>query len=165
MGEADKKSSTLDVDCYPVFRDGVISDAQVAKVRKYFAALATRTETDACAEIARAAKRLIESYARLTEMRPLLPRHRKLLLRMPGFSPRLHAAMKAEISGSVRKHDRRVKHVEAMALRQLVDKVEARMRENGERLSGIRDAALDEVAEQQGLSSGETLRRMLDRYK
>jgi hypothetical protein len=71
----------------------------------------------------------------------LPPGYREQMLTMPWLPPQMRKAMKQLRSGSVREFDRRVKHNEAAALRQLVDKVETRMRENGKRLSGIREAA------------------------
>jgi hypothetical protein len=95
----------------------------------------------------------------------LLPGYREQMLTMPWVSPRQRDALKVLASGSVREFDRRVKHNEAAALRRRVTEVETRLRENGERLNGIRDAALNEVAQQQGLPSGEALKKKLQRYK
>jgi hypothetical protein len=74
--------------------------------------------------------------------------------------------MKVYLGGSVRQYDRQIKHREALGLRLLVDKAKARMRKNGDRpRGGVENAALDEVAEQQSLPSGDALRKMLRRHK
>jgi hypothetical protein len=113
-----------------------------------------------------AAKRMVEAYANLVKSaKPTLRFHRELL-HMPWLSPRICRAIKADICGSVREYDRQIKRNEAVALRLLVDAAKARMRKNGERpRGGIEAAALDEVAEQQDLPSGDALRKRLQRHE
>jgi hypothetical protein len=77
-------------------------------------------------------------------------------------------AIQSELGSSPVKHQRAIKGAEIMELRELVEAAEARMRKNGKRKrprGGIKNAALDEVAEQKGLSSGAALKRQLTRYK
>ena len=114
------------------------------------------------------AKRMVEAYANLVKSaKPTIPVRE--LLHMPWLSPRMRDALKAETCGSVREYDRQIKHAETQALRVLVDAAEARMRKNGERPpkgSSIRDAACDEVAEQQDPpTTGDALKKRFQRDK
>jgi hypothetical protein len=88
------------------------------------------------------------------------------LLQIDWLPDTLRSAILRELGSSLRQHKREFKRSEIVELRHLVDAAKARMRKNGERpKGGIDDAALDEVAEQQGLSSGAALKKQLQRYK
>jgi hypothetical protein len=115
------------------------------------------------------ADHLVEQHALVVKKaKQILRLYREMLrdISWRSFSPRVRDALKADFSGSVREYDRLIKHAETSMLRILVDEAKARMRKNGERpKGGIDDAALDEVAEQQGLPSGDALKKQLQRYK
>ena len=88
------------------------------------------------------------------------------LLQIPWLAKGVRRAIHTELGSSPVQHQRAIKGAEIMELRELVEAAEARMRKNGERpRGGIHDAALDEVAELKGLSSGAALKRQLTRYK
>jgi hypothetical protein len=88
------------------------------------------------------------------------------LLQIDWLPDTLRGAVLKELGSSLRKHRHEFKRSETMRLRALVKEVKARMRKNGERpKGGIDDAALDEVAEREGLPSGVALEKQLQRYK
>src|SRR5262249_41487224 len=86
-----------------------------------------------------------------------------------GFGPGCAMPSRRKTCGSVREYDRQIKHAETQALRVLVDAAEARTRKNGERPpkgSSIKDAACDEVAEQQDPpTTGDALKKRFQRDK
>src|SRR5262249_51511712 len=115
---------------------------------------------EAYVRLVKSAKRMVEAYVNLVKSaksaKPLW--FHSLLLHE---SPMCRAIM-AELGGSVREYKRQLKHSETQFLRMLVNEAKARMRKNGERpKGGIDDAALDEVAEQEGLPSGAALKKQL----
>jgi hypothetical protein len=149
-----KREPVAPIESYPFY---ILTPEQEAK----------RVEAEVCGTLVKSTKQMDEVYAKLVKLAgPILPSNRKLLLRMPWLPPRRCRAMKEYLGGSVREYNQQIRHAEATALRQLVDEAKMLMRRNGRRpRGGIHAAALDEVAKQQGLSSGVALKKRLQRYR
>ena len=82
------------------------------------------------------------------------------LLKLPWLSARMRRAVKAELSGSVREHDRQVRHDVNATLRLMIDETETHLRK--QRKKGSHDAAVADIAERFGMEP-ETLKKRLQR--
>ena len=78
------------------------------------------------------------------------------LMKMPWLSARMRRAIKAELSGSVREHNRQVRHDVNSTLRLMINETETRLRK--QRKKGIHDAAVADIAERFGIEP-ETLKK------
>jgi hypothetical protein len=86
------------------------------------------------------------------------------LLELPWLTPEIRAAVFKGLGRSRRTENDNYGRGWTMAMRHMVDEVEARMRANGERppRGDIRTAAIEEIAEKAGIES-EALRRRIQR--
>ena len=82
------------------------------------------------------------------------------LLKLPWLSARMRRAIKAELSGSVREHNRQVRHDVNSTQRLMINDTETRLRKH--RKKGIHDAAVADIAERFGIEP-ETLKKRLQR--
>ena len=82
------------------------------------------------------------------------------LLKLPWLSARMRSAVKAELSGSVREHNRQVRHDVTATLRLMIDETKMHLRKQQKK--GIHDAAVAEIAERFGMEP-ETLKKRLQR--
>ena len=82
------------------------------------------------------------------------------LLKLPWLSARMRSAVKAELSGSVREHNRQVRHDVNSTLRLMINETETRLRK--QRKKGVHDAAVADIAERFGIEP-ETLKKRLQR--
>jgi hypothetical protein len=90
----------------------------------------------------------------------------RALLQIPWLARGVRRAIHMELGSSPVQHQRAIKRAEIKELRELVELHEARMRWKRERpRGGIHDAALNEIAELIGLSSGAALKKQFQRYK
>lgn len=87
------------------------------------------------------------------------------LLRGPWLAPKVRAAVMVELSRSVRAEKEQRERGRTIGLQLLIDATKRRMRENGERPDGgVHDAAVEEVAKQQGMEV-EALKKRLQRLR